>query len=217
MTSTSLEQLMIFGHQLINIHNINHMLIRLVIDLVFTLIIIRFVFYPIYKERDYAFTTILINLSVFLICFLLASIELQIGFAFGLFAVFSIIRYRTQQIPIREMTYIFVVIIIAVINAISSEKISYAEMLLANIVILLAIFFLEHNFLHGKEIVKLITYEKIELIKPENYGLLIKDLKERTGLDIQKAEIDSINFLNDTVKLKIVYRYPDSAEIDRDK
>lgn len=217
MNSTSLEQLMIFGYQLINIHNINHMLIRLVIDLVFTLIIIRLVFYPIYKERDYVFTTILVNLSVFFICFLLASIKLQIGFAFGLFAVFSIIRYRTQQIPIREMTYIFVVIIIAVINAISNEKISYAELLLANIVILIAIYILEHNFLHGREIVKLIIYEKIELIKPENYEMLIKDLKERTGLDIQRAEIDSINFLNDTAKLKIVYRYPDLTETDKDK
>ena len=217
MVSKSLEQLTVFGYQIININNVNHMVIRLIIDLIFTLIIIRFIFYPIYKERDYAFATILINLSVFIICFLLASIELQIGFAFGLFAVFSIIRYRTEQIPIREMTYIFVVIIIAVINAISSEKISYAETILADIIILLAIFFLEHNFLHGKEIVKLITYEKIELIKPDNYGMLIKDLKERTGLDIQKAEIYSINFLNDTAKLKIVYRYPDPAEIDREK
>lgn len=217
MTSTSLEQLTIYGYQLINIHNINHMLIRLVIDLVFTLIIIRLVFYPIYKERDYVFTTILVNLSVFFICFLLASIKLQIGFAFGLFAVFSIIRYRTQQIPIREMTYIFVVIIIAVINAISNEKISYAELLLANIVILIAIYILEHNFLHGREIVKLIIYEKIELVKPENYEKLIKDLKERTGLAIQKAEIDSINFLNDTAKLKITYKYPELAEIDKDK
>lgn len=217
MTSASLEQWTILGYQIINLHNINHMLIRLIIDLIFTIIIIRFVFYPIYKERDYVFTTILVNLSVFLICFLLASIQLQIGFAFGLFAVFSIIRYRTQQIPIREMTYIFVVIIIAVINAISNVKISYAELLLANIVVLLTIFFLEHNFLHGRDVVKIIVYEKIELIKPENYEMLIKDLKERTGLDIKKAEIDSINFLNDTAKLKIVYRYPDLAEIDKDK
>jgi len=216
MTLTSLEQLTIFGYQVINVHNINHMLIRLILDLIFTLIIIRLIFFPIYKERDYVFTTILVNLSVFLICFLLASIQLQIGFAFGLFAVFSIIRYRTQQIPIREMTYIFVVIIIAVINAISNDKTSYAELLLANIAVVMAIFFLEHNFLHGKEIVKIIVYEKIELIKPENYEMLIKDLRKRTGLDIQRAEIDSINFLNDTAKLKIVYRYPDIAKIDED-
>lgn len=217
MTPTSLEQLTIYGYQLINIHNINHMLIRLVIDLIFTLIIIRWVFYPIYKERDYVFTTILVNLSVFFICFLLASIKLQIGFAFGLFAVFSIIRYRTQQIPIREMTYIFVVIIIAVINAISNEKISYAELLLANTVVLIAIYILEHNFLHGREVVRFIVYEKIDLVKPENYEKLIKDLKERTGLDIQRAEIDSINFLNDTAKLKITYKYPELAEINKDK
>ena len=81
----------------------------------------------------------------------------------------------------------------------------------------MAIYILEHNFLHGQEIVKLIIYEKIELVKPENYEKLIKDLKDRTGLEIQKAEIDSINFLNDTAKLKITYKYPELAEIDKDK
>jgi hypothetical protein len=215
MTS-HLDQLSIFGSQLINLTGISHLFIKLLIDLIFTLIIVRLIFYPIYKERDYVFTSILINISVFLICFLLGSIKVKIGFAFGLFAVFSMLRYRTEQIEIRQMTYMFVVIIIAVINALSDEEISFAEQILANASVLLAVYMLEKNFLHDREYIKLITYEKIDLIKPENYNRLIKDLTDRTGLNIKRAEIETINFLNDTAKLKILFSYPDNTKIQKD-
>jgi hypothetical protein len=148
---------------------------------------------------------------------LLANIKLKIGFAFGLFAVFSIIRYRTEPIPIRQMTYMFTVIIVAVLNALSDETISYAELILANMVILLTIFIMEKNLLHNRDMVKVVKYEKIELIKPENYDKLIQDLKDRTGFNIIKAEIESINFLNDTSKLKIYYQYPNNLSADKDK
>ena len=133
----------IFGIQLIDFHDFGHLVLKLAIDIFFLLIIIRFIFYPIYREINYVFTTILINITVFLICFLLGSIKLKIGFAFGLFAVLAIIRYRTEQIPIRKMTYLFAVIIIAVLNALSDDKVSYAELLLANMVILTTVFILE--------------------------------------------------------------------------
>lgn len=213
----NIEEYSIFGIQLVNLQNFNFLILKLIIDLVFTFIIIRLIFYPIYKERDYVFTSMLINISVFLICFLLGSIKLKIGFAFGLFAVFSIIRYRTEQIQIRQMTYMFVVIIIAVLNSLSDDTISYAELILANLVILMSIYVLEKNLLHDSEVIKLITYEKIDLIKPENYDLLIKDLKERTGFNVKKAEIVTINFLNDTAQLKILYQYPEKASTNKDK
>lgn len=203
------EQYSIFGITLINFNNFGFLFIKLLTDLFFTFLIIRVIFYPIYKERDYLFTSFLINITVFLICFLLGSIQLKIGFAFGLFAVFSIIRYRTEQIPIRQMTYMFTVIIVAVLNALSDETISYAELILANSVILLTIFILERNLLHSKDIVKVIKYEKIDLIKPENYDKLLDDLRERIGVDVKKAEIDTINFLNDTAQIKIFYKYPE--------
>jgi hypothetical protein len=152
----------------------------------------------------------MINIAVFLVCFMLASIKLKIGFAFGLFAVFSIIRYRTEPIPIRQMTYMFMAIIVAVLNALADDGISYGELVIANMVILVTIFILEKNLLHSRDFVKVIKYEKIDLIKPENYHTLIKDLKERTGFNIQKAEIESINFLNDTAMVKIFYQYPDT-------
>ncbi|MBN1626598.1 MAG: DUF4956 domain-containing protein [Deltaproteobacteria bacterium] len=206
----NIEQYSLMGVQLINLHNIGYFLVKLAIDLIFAFIILRLIFYPVYKERDYLFTTFMINVSVFLVCFMLGSIKLKIGFAFGLFAVFSIIRYRTEQIPIRQMTYMFTAIIIAVLNALADEGISYSELLLANMVVLATILILEKNLLHSRDLVKVIKYEKIDLVKPENYDLLIKDLTERTGFKIQKAEVESVNFLNDTSMIKIYYRYPDN-------
>jgi hypothetical protein len=213
---SDIGQYTIFGMQLINVENFGYLFLKLATDLFFTLVIIRCIFYPIYREINYVFTTILINVAVFLICFMLGSIKLKIGFAFGLFAVFSIIRYRTEQIPIRQMTYMFAVIILAVLNALSNGSLSYAELLVANTTILVTVFLLEKNFLHHRESVQTITYEKIDLIKPENYGRLIADLKDRTGLNILRAEVETINFLNDTAKIKMLYKSPDTNLLHKD-
>jgi hypothetical protein len=211
MMINSIAQYTIFGTQLINPYDCGQMLIRLGINILFTFIIIRMIFYPRYREVNYVFTTLLVNITVFLICYLMGSIKLKIGFAFGLFAVFSILRYRTEQIPIREMTYLFTVIIVAVLNALSDDKTSYAELLLANVTIVIAVLILEKKIFLCCESSRVITYEKIELIKPENYPKLIDDLKDRTGLDVQKAEIIKINFLNDTAMLKILYKYDEDC------
>lgn len=217
MNLDTIQEMSVLGTKLVNFQDTGSLLFKLAIDLLFTLTIIRLIFYPIYKERDYVFSTVLINITVFLVCFLMGCVKLKIGFAFGLFAVFSILRYRTEQIPIREMTYMFVVIIIAVINALSDQTISYLELFLANFTILITIYIVENNFLHGKEFIQIITYEKIEFVKPQNYSLLISDLKERTGFDIKKAEIITTNFLNDTAKLKIFYQYPVKDAGSRDQ
>lgn len=208
-----LETYTFWGNQLIDFHDFGWMALKLILDLIFTLTIMRGIFYPIYKERDYFFTAIVINIAIFFICFFMESIQLKLGFAFGLFAIFGIMRYRTEQIPIRQMTYMFAVIIIAVLNSLAGDKISYAELFLANTAIVLTILFLEKNMLHNDEAVKMITYEKIELIRPENYAGLISDLRERTGLYIKRAEIDSINFLNDTAKLKILFHQPGNSKM----
>jgi len=213
----NIEQFSIWGIHLINFQDVGLLLLKLALDIIFAFIILRLIFYPVYKEREYLFTAFIINITVFLICFLLGSIKLKIGFAFGLFAVFSIIRYRTEQIPIRQMTYMFTAIIVAVLNALSDDGVSLAELILANLVVILTIFVLEKNLLHSRDMVKIIKYEKIDLIKPENYSKLINDLKERTGCNIQKAEVESINFLNDTSMIKIYYQYPENSSIDKDK
>jgi hypothetical protein len=135
----------------------------------------------------------------------LENVKLQLGFALGLFAIFGIIRYRTNPIPIREMTYLFIVIGISVINALANKKISYAELLFTNFIIVLIIWLLEKVFFLKHLSEKDITYENIELINPERQEELKADLEKRTGLDIQKIEIGKINFLRDSVRLKIYY------------
>ncbi len=200
-----IEGLRLFGNRLVDFKGVGELLFRFGIDLLVIYIIIGLIFYKIYKQKSYFVSYFLINISVFLVCILLNSLKLKIGFAFGLFAVFSIIRYRTEPIPIKQMTYLFVAIIIGVMNALSVKKISYAEMITCNAVIVIAIYILEMKTLRRGLDCKTIRYEKIELIKPERKEELIADLKERTGLQVESADIDTIDFLNDTATIRIHY------------
>jgi len=140
-----------------------------------------------------------------MLCITLDNVKLELGFALGLFAIFGIIRYRTTQIPIKEMTYLFLVIGISVINALSNSKVSYAELIFTNLTLLAVTYFLEKVLMIGHETRKVINYEKIELIKPENWPALKNDLEERTGLTILRFEIGKIDFLKDTAKIVIYY------------
>lgn len=183
---------------------------RFSINLIVILIVVRFIYFVKTKRKDYLFTYIIIAITVFFLCYLLESVKLQLGFALGLFAIFTIIRYRTSPIPITEMTYLFVVIGISVINALANHKVDYIPLIFTNLTIVLIIWLLENIFLKKHENRKTIIYEKIELIKPENYNLLIEDLKKRTGLNILKVEVGEINFLKDTALLNVYYIFPDN-------
>ncbi len=188
---------------------------KLVVKTVFNLfvitIIIRYIYYPVTKNKDYLFTYFLIALTVFLLCVLLDSVKLQLGFALGLFAIFGIIRYRTDPIAIKEMTYLFLVIGISVINALSNKKISHAELVFANFLVVFITYGMERLWLLRHQSRKNITYEKIDLIVPEKREELIADLKERTGIDVVRVEIRRIDFLRDTANLRIFY-YEDDSE-----
>ena len=174
------------------------------------LIIVRYIYYPVTKNKDYLFTYLLISLTVFLLCVLLDSVKLQLGFALGLFAIFGIIRYRTDPIPIKEMTYLFLVIGISVVNALANKKISHAELVFANLLLVFVTFGMERIWLLRHESRRNIIYEKIELIKPENKEELLADLKERTGLNIVRYEIRRIDFLKDIANIRIFYYEDDS-------
>ena len=154
------------------------LLIKTSFNLLIVLIIARGIYYPLTKNKDYLFTYLLISLTVFILCVLLDDVKLQLGFALGLFAIFGIIRYRTDPIPIKEMTYLFLVIGVSVVNALANKKISHAELLFANFVIISVTFVLEKLWLLRHESRKSILYEKIELISPDKKDLLLKDLKE---------------------------------------
>jgi hypothetical protein len=140
---------------------------------------------------------------------MMSNVTLELGFAIGLFAIFGIIRYRTQQIPIKEMTYLFVIIGVSVINALNNEKISFVEILFTNFIILLIIWVLERLWLSKFGVSKKVLYEKIENIKPENYESLKIDLELRTGLKIKRVEIKKNNFLKDVAELTIFYDEPE--------
>ena len=187
------------------------LLIKGAFNLGIVILIVRYIYYPVTKNKDYLFTYLLISLTVFLLCILLDSVKLQLGFALGLFAIFGIIRYRTDPIPIKEMTYLFLVIGISVVNALANKKISYAELVFANLLIVFVTYGMERIWLLRHESRKNIIYEKIELIKPENEAELLADLKERTGIDIIRFEIRRIDFLRDIANIRIFY-YEDDSE-----
>jgi len=174
--------------------------------------IIRFFYYPKSRRRDYFFTFTLISISIFLMIFLLGSVKLKIGFALGLFAIFGIIRYRTESMPVREMTYLFVIIAISVINALALE-LSYAELAATNLLFVLCIWLCESNRWLKHISSKLVQYDRIELITPQRRAELVADLHERTGLCIIKVEVGYIDFLRDTALLKVYYE-PVSDEIN---
>lgn len=196
--------------ELMNWEDFIDLVIRTIFNLGVVLYLVRYLYYRSTPRKDYLFTYILISLVVFFMCFLLENIKLELGFALGLFAIFGIIRYRTRQIPIREMTYLFLVIGISVINALANAKVSYAELLLTNIILLLIAYLLEKVFLLKHESKKVINYENVELIKPENREELIADLEDRTGLIINRVEIGRIDYLRDSARVFIYYFEDDS-------
>jgi len=167
-------------------------------------LIIHFFYYPKSRRRDYYVTFTLINISVFLLIILLGSINLKIGFALGIFAIFGIIRYRTETVPIREMTYLFVIIAISVINALAVQ-ISPVVMFVANLLFLLSVWVIESQRWLKHMSYKLVLYDKIHLITPDKREELIADLKQRIGIEISKVEIGHIDFLRDAVFIKVYY------------
>lgn len=181
------------------------LLFRLALNLIFTTIIIRYIYYPKTKRKDYLFTYFLIALITFFLCFSLKKLDIGIGMGLGLFAIFGIIRYRTNTIEIKEMTYLFIVIGLSVINALAKAEVSLIEILITNISVILLATGLEYFWLIKHETRKLIKYEKIELIKPENHEELFNDLQNRTGLKINRFEINDIDFLNDTAMITIYF------------
>ncbi|MCC8186083.1 MAG: DUF4956 domain-containing protein [Bacteroides sp.] len=181
------------------------LIVRFLLNMLVIGLIIHCLYYPKSKRRDYYFTFTLISISIFLMIFLLGSVKLKIGFALGLFAIFGIIRYRTESVPIREMTYLFVIIAISVINALGID-ISYIELIATNVIFILCIWICESNRWMKHISCKLVQYDRIELVRPQRYEELMADLRERTGLEILKVEVGHIDFLRDSAVVKIYYQ-----------
>ena len=189
--------------ELMNWEDFWDLIIKGVFNTLVVLFLVRILYYKSTPRKDFLFTYILISLVVFFMIMLLENIDVKLGFALGLFAIFSMLRYRTMQIPIREMTYLFLVIGVSLINALANKKVSYAELLLTNMAILVVTYLLERKFLLKHETKRQIIYENVELIKPEKRAELIRDLEERTGLIIRRVEIGRVDYLRDSVRLYI--------------
>lgn len=181
------------------------LLIRFGFNLLICWIIIQFLYYKKSGRRDYYFTFLLFSVTIFLLIFLLDNVKLQMGFALGLFAIFGMIRYRTETVPIREMTYLFEIIGISVINGLAMT-VSYTEIAVTNVLFLLVTWILENNKILKHTASKIILYDKIQNVVPEREKELIEDLKARTGLNIHKVEVGNIDFLRDIAYVKVFYK-----------
>ena len=195
----------LYGIAFFDLEDFSKLLFKFGINFIFLIIIVRLIYYRMKDDKDYVFTFIMFNILTFFICFLLRKVPMQMGFALGLFAVFGILRYRTEAIPIRQMTYLFIVIGISMINALSNKSISIFELIFTNSFITLITYLIDRVWFQSLEESKNILYEKIDLIKPENQEDLIQDLKERTGLPIHAVKIVKIDFLRDTASITIFY------------
>ena len=183
-------------------------LLNLIIRFGFNILVIFVIVKLIYQRNhptnlDFVFTYFMFNALIFFVAFSLASIKIDMGFAFGMFAVFAILRYRTDPIPIKEMTYLFIAIAVGFINALSGTTISIHVILFINITLVVLTYLLETYWQHNALILRSVEYEIIENIKPENHEKLLLDLEDRIGLPIIKFEIHRINFLRDTVRISI--------------
>lgn len=204
-SATSLEDVKIFNLSLIDFWDFGKLLFRLVFTVGVLYLLIRCIYDKGSTGRhEFIFTYFALGVSIFLLCFLLEDVKLELGFALGLFAVFGILKYRTDPIPIREMTYLFVVIGIAVVNALANKKVSFAELFLTNGAILLCVWMLE-NWLFKNEGHIDIIYERIEKIRTEDRPALIEDVEKRTGLKVKRVDFTRIDFLKDVAYLRVYY------------
>ena len=182
------------------------------VNILFSWIIIHFLYYRKSHRRDFYFTFLLISIAIFFLMFFMTYMldnmkgKTSIGIGIGLFGIFSIMRYRTDTMPVREMTYLFSIICLAVVNALAAGGLEFQPIvLLPNMAVLLAIMLCELLLLNKKEATKLIQYDRIALITPDKHDELIADLQERTGLEIKNVEVGAIDFLRDMAIVRITY------------
>lgn len=196
----------LFGASLLpKLEDLTSLLARVVLNAIFTAIVVRGVYYRLYHHRDYIFTYSLVNVVTFSLAFLLNRVPIGLGFALGLFAVFGILRYRTEAIRVRNLTYLFVVIGLGLLNALANERISLVELLIVNGLIVGAVVLLEATSVSGREESHRVVYDRLDLLGPGSAGDLLQDLRTRTRLPVTRYEIGDVDLLRDTVDIAVYY------------
>ena len=204
--SISIKDKRISENKFIDVPHVKDLLIAFLINLISIMIVVRGLYYPKCKRGEFFFTYILIAISTFMLIYVLGDVKLKAGIALGLFAIFSIIRYRTEQVAIREMTYLFIIIALSAINGLTVSELSYGEVLIINSLFIASIWICESKLLISHYSYKVIKYDNVNLITPDKREELIADLQKRTGLNIEKVEVGSIDFLKDAAIIKMYYR-----------
>ena len=188
----------------------SNIFIRFSFNLFIAFVIIKLIYHRDYKGNDFVFTYFMFNTLIFFFAYILGNLDINMAFGFGLFAVFAILRYRTDPIPIKEMTYLFIVITIGVINALSTNQVVFEELIFANVAIVVMTFFLEKYWVSNLIVkdyrIKTIVYNDMDMIKPENYQKLLDDVVKKTGLQIIDCKVGRINFLENWANVKIYYK-----------
>jgi hypothetical protein len=182
--------------------------VRIFLNFFVLLIVIWGIYYPSTRRKEYVFSYALMSMAVFFVAYLLSAVKIELGFALGLFAIFGIIRYRTTTMPIREMTYLFLIIAIAIINGVGHADYLFPQIILANVLFVVIAWLLERLWMNKGEQRKTIVYERIDLVKPERREELKKDIEQRTGLIINRIEIGEIDFLKDVARVVIYFSSP---------
>ena len=190
----------------IDTNHVKNLLIAFLINIISIMIVVRGLYYPKCKRGEFFFTYILIAISTFMLIYVLGDVKLKAGIALGLFAIFSIIRYRTEQVAIREMTYLFIIIAVSAINGLTVSELTYGEVLIINALFIASIWLCESKLLISHYSYKVIKYDNINLITEDKREELIADLEKRTGLKIEKIEVGGIDFLKDAAIVKMYYR-----------
>ncbi|HNW95392.1 MAG TPA: DUF4956 domain-containing protein [Anaerolineaceae bacterium] len=185
--------------------NLANFTLGFVLNFVVAFVIVRFIYYPRTKDKRFVFTFLAFNMIIYFVLSLMVSIELGIGVGFGLFAIFSVLRYRTDPMPIREMTYLFIILALPVMNSTGMLESSWPQLLIANSAVILVLWLLENEWGFRYEVSKHITYEKIELVPPSRRAEMIADLEARTGLRVKKLSVGKIDFLRDTAELQVTF------------
>jgi hypothetical protein len=196
---------------------LENFLLRYALNLLFTFIVVRFIYYPKYRNNDFVFTFFLFNTILFVLCYLLAEADLKFGFAFGLFALFSMFRYRTVTVPIGEMGYFFLVVTLGIINSLAS-LVNLEMLLVANSVLVAMTFLLGRTLSLTHENYQTLNYDNLGLIKPAERAELLKDLADRTGYPIHKVQVVKVDYQRGIAQLKVYYfsKENESAPLDLD-
>ena len=204
--SIALKGKKLSGNVFFDKEHIKDLLIAFFVNLIAIMIVVRGLYYPKCKRGEFFFTYVLIAISTFMLIYVLGDVKLKAGIALGLFAIFSIIRYRTEQVAIREMTYLFIIIAISAINGLTVSELSLGEVLIINLLFISSIWICESKLLISHYSYKVIKYDNVSLITPDKRQELIADLEKRTGLKIEKVEVGAIDFLKDAAIIKMYYK-----------